>query len=774
VECLYENLRARGITYRLEPLRLEDPNNTKQDIRTPADVKNQGGTCLDLALLFAALCLEVRLLPMVVLLGGDGADSDHALVVVDLNYDAAQWEQPRGLKDIYRKEGLIADKQAKAFVLEQIKQNKWVAVEAIGFAEIPRISFDEACAKGEERITHRAHVATLDIAALQAKGETPFELIEDRLAELVDQIALKKNVPAAPLREVLAKLGEVGVANYDIHTRLDAAANELIELRAQLARLSNERPDLAAIREKALALIDRGDLDQARATLSGGREAARALREEASRNEAELLADEARIDHLQLAYRIAAEKYAEAAALVAPFDPDRQWTLLMRGASALYNQGLDFGDNEALKEAIDTYNLALALHPRAISPVNWAATQYLLGKALVVLGGRAGDRVLLKQAVAACREALKERTRNRRPLEWAATQDRLGAALFALGVCERGTTRLNQAVVAYSEALKERTRERVPLDWAATQANLGGALYALSRRENGTTRLKQAVAACREALKERTRQCVPLDWAATQHNLAIALSALGRLDVGTARLKQAITACHEALEERTRSRLPLAWAETHYVLGGALQALGEREPGTETLEKAVEAYREALKEQTRQRLPLKWAAAQNNLGTTLHTLGKRENSTKKLEEAVAAFHASLTIRTRDRVPLDWAETYNNLGAVLQTLGQRDKRAEKLEEAVVAYCEALKERTRVRVPLDWAMTQNNLGAALQALGEREGGTEKLEKAVAAYRGALKIYKEAGASSYIEHVRRNLARAERLLIDRQRSRRDLTRH
>jgi len=41
-------------------------------------------------------------------------------------------------------------------------------------------------------------------------------------------------------------------------------------------------------------------------------EAARALREEASHNEAEFLADEARIDHLQLAYRTAAAKYAEA------------------------------------------------------------------------------------------------------------------------------------------------------------------------------------------------------------------------------------------------------------------------------------------------------------------------------------------------------------------------------------------------------------------------------------------------------------------------------
>ena len=45
---------------------------------------------------------------------------------------------------------------------------------------------------------------------------------------------------------------------------------------------------------------------------------------------AELLADEARIDRLQLAYRNAAAKYAEAAVLVAAFDRHGEWGLLMR------------------------------------------------------------------------------------------------------------------------------------------------------------------------------------------------------------------------------------------------------------------------------------------------------------------------------------------------------------------------------------------------------------------------------------------------------------
>ena len=499
-KCLYEKLGTLGVTYDVEPLRLEDPKNTKQDIRTPAEVLKRGGTCLDLALLFAALCLDVRLLPMVVLLGG--ADSDHALVVVDLNYDASEWQQPRGLKDTYRKEGLLADKQAQDFILGQIKSSKWVAVETTGFANTTRLSFDEACKKGEEQIRNRTHVATIDIAILQAKGETPYELLDlQKLAETVDQLARDKGIPAAPLRAILSKLGEAGIPDYEIPARLNAAADEVIELRAQLARLRSERPDLAAIRERALALIDHGELDQARAVLSGGRAVARALREEASRNEAELLADEARISHLQLAYRAAAANYAEAATLVASFDPEGEWAFLSGRANELYQQGSEFGDNGALVEAIAVYQHLLTLRPRSHSPLDWATTQNNLGNALHRLGEREGGTARLEEAVTAFRDALKERRRERVPLDWAATQSNLGAALATLGERESGTVRLEEAVTAYREALKERRRERVPLAWAMTQNNLGNALWTLGERESGTERLEEAVAAYQHSLE---------------------------------------------------------------------------------------------------------------------------------------------------------------------------------------------------------------------------------------------------------------------------------
>ncbi len=90
-------------------------------------------------------------------------------------------------------------------------------------------------------------------------------------------IALDKGVPEAPLREVLKKLGETGVPIAEIPARLASAADELVRLRDDLARLRNDRPEFAAFRTRASALIDQGEFDAARAMLRDGRMAARAL-----------------------------------------------------------------------------------------------------------------------------------------------------------------------------------------------------------------------------------------------------------------------------------------------------------------------------------------------------------------------------------------------------------------------------------------------------------------------------------------------------------------
>jgi tetratricopeptide (TPR) repeat protein len=114
---------------------------------------------------------------------------------------------------------------------------------------------------------------------------------------------------------------------------------------------------------------------------------------------------------------------------------------------------------------------------------------------------RAGERNgALEEAVTAHQAALQEYAYERLPLEWAANQYNLGRALLSLGQRESGTARLEAAVAAYRAALHERTRKRVPLDWAITEWGLGDALKALGQREGGTARLSEAVDAYESAL----------------------------------------------------------------------------------------------------------------------------------------------------------------------------------------------------------------------------------------------------------------------------------
>src|SRR5271165_3379610 len=157
-------------------------------------------------------------------------------------------------------------------------------------------------------------------------------------------------------------------------------------------------------------------------------------------------------------YRQAAELFGQAADYVPPEHPDERSSYLSGQANALYRQGDERGDNDALLSSIETFRLIL-----------------------------------------------KEQMRTRVPLDWATTQDSLGVTLTRLGERENRTVRLEEAVTAFRAALEERTRARVPLDWAQTQTNLGAALRILSERESGTARLEEAVTAFRAALEERTR-----------------------------------------------------------------------------------------------------------------------------------------------------------------------------------------------------------------------------------------------------------------------------
>jgi tetratricopeptide (TPR) repeat protein len=185
------------------------------------------------------------------------------------------------------------------------------------------------------------------------------------------------------------------------------------QIRQAQSALEAEDPDsadnaFAAAAELALAQVNEAEALEAQA---------RAIREQRQMEAAAALAQRGDLAMARLAYRNAAQHFAQAAELCPR--PEQATAYRDQQTSALYQQGQDQGDNAALEEAIDLYRAKLASQSPTADGLAWAMTQNNLGNALSRLGARESGTARLEEAVAAYRAALAERTRERVPLDWA-------------------------------------------------------------------------------------------------------------------------------------------------------------------------------------------------------------------------------------------------------------------------------------------------------------------------------------------------------------------
>ncbi|GLR89448.1 tetratricopeptide repeat protein [Bradyrhizobium iriomotense] len=583
--------------------------------------------------------------------------------------------------------------------------------------------------------------------------------LEELTTQQRDNIALLKeklDLNERQVRAALAILGEIDVPPERLAAKLVEIAERFKALQASGSAEPGDDPSIAALKADAQKSIDEGKLAKADAMLADVETEQRRALDRLAVNVADTSARRGEIALTRLRYREAAMHFGNAAAVFAQGKAeDKRIGYLQKEARALYRQGDEFGDNDALLLAIERYRRLVALRTRERVPLDWARTQNNLGNALQTLGARERGTAKLEEAVAAYREALKEWTREREPLNWARTQNNLGNALGSLGEREGSTEKLEEVVVAYREALKELTRERVPLDWARTQNNLGNALGWLGARERSTAKLEEAVVAYREALKEWTRERVPLDWALTQNNLGSALGSLGARERSTARLEEAVAAFREALKEMTRERVPLDWAETQNNLGTALELLGEGEGSTDKLEEAVVAYREALKELTRERVPLDRAATQRALGEALRSLGYAHFC--QGDFAAAALDLQETVDGTDAYPTLWLYLARARIGRQDAKRELEQRAAELKpewpspvvklflgqstpEAMVAAADKPVERCEAQFYLgQWHLLRDARSNAIEAL---RNAVESCPKNLILYAGALAELKRLG--------------------------------
>jgi tetratricopeptide (TPR) repeat protein len=272
------------------------------------------------------------------------------------------------------------------------------------------------------------------------------------LTSTIVDLSRRLGVTEDALRTLLRTLGEQDVPPEQLETKLAEITTRYREMQERLAALEQDSTTSNLTRQAAESLnagrfadADRL-LEQAVQTSSGSRAA-------------KLLSDRADIALVQLQYKRAADLLSTAAS-VAPA-PERA-NYSKRQASALYSQGDEGGDNEALRTSIEMQKRALQELTRDRTPLEWAAAQNGLGNALAALGGRETGTVHLEEAIRAYRAALEERSRERLPLYWAQTQSDLGDALAALGEREGRTAHVEEAIAAYRAALLEQTQDRTP------------------------------------------------------------------------------------------------------------------------------------------------------------------------------------------------------------------------------------------------------------------------------------------------------------------------
>jgi hypothetical protein len=203
--------------------------------------------------------------------------------------------------------------------------------------------------------------------------------IEARLAAL----EVQTGAPRAVLGRVLEGFGELAAEMdaAELEQRLRAKAEEYRQLRERLDRLTNDDPRVQALRQKAGVQIGAGDFAGVDATLADAErldliviEELESSAERRRTSAAITRAERAAAARLRLDYRAESAHYHAAAEIVAT-DAAAVWTYRLREASALNDHGREFGDNQALRDAIAVYRATMPLAPRTERPLDWAATQ---------------------------------------------------------------------------------------------------------------------------------------------------------------------------------------------------------------------------------------------------------------------------------------------------------------------------------------------------------------------------------------------------------------
>src|SRR6266550_6281765 len=252
-------------------------------------------------------------------------------------------------------------------------------------------------------------------------AKRPLEELTNQQRENIALLKDKLDLNLGQVRAALSILGENDIPPERLAAKLVEIAERFKVLQATASAEPGDSPNVIALKAEAEKAIEAGELAKADALLADVETEQKRALDRLAVNAAETSAKRGEIALARLRYAEAATHFANAAAMFPPNSAyeDKRIGYLRRETIALYRQGHELGDNDALRASIGRFKRLVEMTPRERVPLDWARTQDGLGIALTIFGRRESGTAMLEEAVATFREALKERTRERVPLDWA-------------------------------------------------------------------------------------------------------------------------------------------------------------------------------------------------------------------------------------------------------------------------------------------------------------------------------------------------------------------
>src|SRR5262249_1492246 len=211
------------------------------------------------------------------------------------------------------------------------------------------------------------------LAALVRQAADFSETQKKVIAKLEGELDLNQR----QIRAALGILGENDIPPERLAAKLVEIAERFKALQETASAQPGDDPNIVTLKGGAQKAIEAEAWAKADALLADVETEQRRALDRLAVNAAETSARRGEISLARLRYIEAATHFANAAGVFPPNSAheDKRISYLQKEASALFQQGAEFGDNGALLSAIERYKRQVGLAPRGRMRLDWGRSQ---------------------------------------------------------------------------------------------------------------------------------------------------------------------------------------------------------------------------------------------------------------------------------------------------------------------------------------------------------------------------------------------------------------